>query len=71
MIQTYRKYISALDELFIIAEQIQKCTDDRKLPHLVFLQNEIIIDLKMFRSILNQKESELFVNGENQKTDFN
>jgi hypothetical protein len=71
MIQAYRKYISALDELFVIAEDIQKCTDLRRLPHLVFLRNEMIKELKMLRSNLNQKESELFVNGEDYKVDFN
>lgn len=71
MIQTYRLYMSLLNELFIVSEQIQKCTDDRKLPRLVFVQTEIIQEVKMLRSILNQKECELFVNGENQETNFN
>jgi hypothetical protein len=71
MIHVYRMYVNTLDELFVIAKEVQKCTDPTRLPHLIHLQTTIIEDLKVFRSILNQKESELFVNGEDYKVNFN
>jgi hypothetical protein len=65
MIETYRSYVLALDELFVIVKEMQTCTDYDDIQCLVGMKNELIKELRKLRSILNQKESELFVNGEN------
>jgi len=70
MLEAYNQYMKMHRELFVLAQELETCTGEFEREMLLYFRKEVIGMLRKARAILNQKECDLLINGENPQINF-